>query len=180
MMQLTAEFNVKRIDVRKRSTFESLGFEGFVALGDAVVGGPMEARGLDSPGVYAIFAPPKYIPSFLTEDLKNVITPWTQEQLWSRWVEEAELAYIGCAGRTPTNRILRKRIGDFRKHGAGRISTSGPHKGGERIWQCKGWAQFTLAWLPTDPFPHPHNTEVAIGTAFLALTGVLPFANVRL
>jgi hypothetical protein len=60
------------------------------------------------------------------------------------------------------------------------ISASGPHKGGERLWQCSGWENFVSAWLPTGPYPEPHDWEVAIGERFLELTGALPFANVRI
>jgi len=80
---------------------------------------------------------------------------------------------------TPSSRTLHKRIGDL-EHGAGQISTSGPHKGGERLWQCIGWETFTLAWKQTGPYPEPHNVEVAIGQRFYVLAEELPFANVRL
>jgi len=91
-----------------------------------------------------------------------------------------ELIYIGCAGATTSSRSLHKRISDLLKHAAGQTSTSGPHKGGERLWQCVGWESFTLAWKGTGPYPEPHDLEVAIGRRFERLAGQLPFANVRL
>lgn len=132
------------------------------------------------PGVYAIFAPPDWRVTWRSDGLENVIAPWPPAHLTARWVEDVELVYIGCAGRTASSRILRKRIGDLLKHGAGKLSSSGPHKGGERVWQCAGWQQFVLAWKATGPYPEPHNLEVAIGLRFALLAGRLPFANERL
>jgi hypothetical protein len=40
--------------------------------------------------------------------------------------------------------------------------------------------QFVLAWKATEPYPEPHNLEVAIGLRFALLAGRLPFANERL
>lgn len=136
---------------------------------------------LDSPGVYAIFAPTDWTPSWTTRGrFANVISPWPLTRLRDRWVYDVELVYIGCAGATASSRKLSKRISDLLKHGAGQISTSGPHKGGERLWQCNGWEAFTLAWKSCGPYPQPHEIEVAIGRRFERLTGQLPFANVRL
>ncbi len=115
-----------------------------------------------------------------TSACPNVINPWSLDRLRDRWLEGIELIYIGCAGATASSRNLSKRLRDLLRHGAGLISTTGPHKGGERLWQCVGWESFELAWMPTDPYPEPHECEVAIGERFLELTGALPFANVRL
>ncbi|MGH2941410.1 MAG: hypothetical protein ACRDLN_01350 [Solirubrobacteraceae bacterium] len=132
-------------------------------------------------GVYAVFAPIGWSPNWKTRGrFPNVINPWSLAQLRGRWIDDVELIYIGCAGATASSRTLYKRIGDLLKHGAGQVSTNGPHKGGERVWQCIGWENFTLAWKTTDPYPKPHNLEVAIGRRFERLTGHLPFANVRL
>jgi hypothetical protein len=165
-----------------RQEFHAHGFAGFTPLKLAV-----RTRGLTDPdrlldacGVYAIFAPLNWSPRWRSGRLTNVITPWPVERLRDRWVEDVELVYIGCAGRTKSSRILRKRLEDLLKHGAGSITSSGPHKGGERIWQCVGWEKFTLAWRPTGPYPEPHNLEVAIGNRFVELTGSYPFANEQL
>jgi hypothetical protein len=156
-----------------------------VPLGDAVADRKAFLRkhedDLISAGVYAVFAPIDWTPTWKTRGRSaNVINPWSLAQLRTRWIEDVELVYIGCAGATSSSRTLHKRIGDLPKHGAGKITTSGPHKGGERLWQCIGWEDFTLAWKATDPYPAPHNLEVAIGQRFERLTGQLPFANVRL
>ena len=172
-------------DTRLERSFREQGFRGFVALGDAVADRRAflvaHAQDLVNPGVYAVFAPTDWIPTWNTDGpLANVINPWSLTQLRPRWIEDVELIYIGCAGATTSSRSLHKRISDLLKHAAGQTSTSGPHKGGERLWQCVGWESFKLAWKGTGPYPEPHDLEVAIGRRFERLAGQLPFANVRL
>jgi hypothetical protein len=172
-------------DPRWAQSFRAQGFNGFVPLGDAVASGlsllDRSRAELSNPGVYGVFCPLDWVPRWLAEKpLPNVIRPWTASQLGGRWIRGVELTYIGCACRTVSSRSLWKRLGDLLKHGSGRITKSGPHKGGERIWQCAEWETFTLAWRATEPYPQPRNLEVAIGTRFIKLTGALPFANVRL
>jgi hypothetical protein len=175
-----------RWDPRLQRSFRRQRFRGFVPLGDAVADRQAflikhEHDLLDSAGVYGVFASIDWTPKWKTRGrFSNVITPWPLAQLRERWVEDVELIYIGCAGATASSRKLSKRISDLLKHGAGQISTSGPHKGGERLWQCIGWEDFTLAWKAYGPYPEPHDLEVAIGQRFQHLTGQLPFANVRL
>lgn len=156
-----------------------------MTLGDAVAQRTELLRehggDLDSAGVYAVFAPIGWNPKWKTRGrFPNVIAPWSLKQLQQRWIADVELIYIGCAGATASSRKLSKRISDLLKHGGGRISSNGPHKGGERLWQCVGWENFTLAWRTCGPYPEPHELEVAIGQRFQRLTGQLPFANVRL
>lgn len=174
-----------RWDTRVERSFRRQRFRGFVSLGDAVADRPAflrkHADDLGSAGVYAVSAPLDWTPTWKTRGrFANVINPWPLGRLRERWIEDVELVYIGCAGATSSSRTLHKRIDDLLKHGGGKISASGPHKGGERLWQCIGWEVFTLAWKTCGPYPEPHDLEVAIGERFLRLTGQLPFANVRL
>ncbi len=170
-------------DPRQKNSFGERQFSGFLALGDLVANRTSflnEATELQHPGVYAVFAPRGWEPDFVTSGLNNVIRPWPEDRLRSRWIIGVDLVYVGCASATPSSRTLRKRLGDLLNHGAGLITASGPHKGGERLWQCVGWESFTLAWKATGPYPAPHDLEVAIRMRFAELAGGLPFANVRL
>jgi len=174
-----------RWDTRFERSFRRQDFQGFVSLGDAVADKQAflrkHADTLASAGVYAVFAPLDWTRAWKTRGrFANVINPWPLPLLRERWIEVVELVYIGCAGRTPSSRTLHKRLSDLLKHGGGNITASGPHKGGERLWQCAGWEDFTLAWKTSGPYPEPHDLEVAIGERFLRLTGQLPLANVRL
>jgi hypothetical protein len=129
-------------DTRRLDEFRRHGFTGFESLGPAVKDPQhflaTHAREFRQCGVYVIFAPLGWQPRWLTRGLENVINPWPAAKLNERWVEDVELIYVGCAGRTPSSRNLHKRIGDLLRHGAGRITDRGPHKGGERLWQCRG------------------------------------------
>jgi hypothetical protein len=174
-----------RWDARFARSFRRQRFRGFVPLSDAVANRTtflhQNEDELASAGVYAVFAPIAWTPKWKTRGrFTNVINPWSLARLGARWISDVELVYIGCAGATSSSRTLYERIDDLLKHGAGQTSTSGPHKGGERLWQCIGWETFTLAWKQTGPHPEPHNLEVAIGQRFNLLAGQLPFANVRL
>jgi hypothetical protein len=174
-----------RWDPRFERSFRRQRFRGFVPLGEAVADRQAflrkHADTLGSAGVYAVFPPLDWTLTLKTRgSFTNVISPWPRARLRDRWIEGVELVYIGCAGRTTSSRTLDKRINDLLKHGGGRINARGPHKGGERLWQCIGWEAFTLAWKACGPYPEPHDLEVAIGQRFERLTGQLPFANVRL
>ncbi len=166
-------------DTRWARAFRRRGFAGWTALGDAVEDRRKwladNQATLAAPGVYAMFAPPDWASRFKTTGLTNVIEPWSLAKLRARWIDDVELVYIGCAGRTPTSRSLAQRLDDLLRHGSGRITTRGPHKGGESLWQCHGWETFTLAWKQTGSYPEPHKLEVAIGERFVKLAGGLPF-----
>jgi len=171
-------------DTRRLDAFRQHGFAGFELLGPAVAEPQRFLTKHETDfrhcGVYVIFAPRSWEPRWLTQDLTNVIRQWAAAKLRERWVEGVELVYVGCAGRTASSRTLHKRIKDLLRHGAGRTTDRGPHKGGERLWQCRGWQQFRVAWKVTGGYPEPHCFEVAIGCRFAELAGKLPFANERL
>jgi len=174
-----------RWDTRFEQSLRRERFRGFVSLGDAVASRNAFLRNhadeFRSAGVFAVFAPLDWTPKWKTRGrFANVINPWPLGRLRERWIDDVELVYIGCAGATASSRSLHGRADDLLRHGGGGITASGPHKGGERLWQCLGWEVFKLAWKTTGPFPQPHTLEVAIGERFIRLTGQLPFANVRL
>lgn len=102
-------------DVRFERSFRRQRFCGFVLLGDAVADRHRFLRGhqqdLVSADVYAIFAPSDWAPTWKTRGpWANVINPWSLARLCARWVNAAELVYIGCAGATASSRTLHNRI----------------------------------------------------------------------
>jgi len=133
-------------------------------------------------GVYAATCPIGYKPKFINQDEAskhgNVIKPWSDEQLKDKWVRDVEVVYIGVAG-VSTPRSLRKRIRDLLRHGNGFAKKNGPHRGGEILWQLRGYKKFSLWILPTTCPPAPRNTEDRLINAFEDATGFLPFANRR-
>lgn len=102
---------------------------------------------LASCGVYAIIASEGYEPKFLSGDEVNkrgkrrVIDPKPIGELKRKWVEGAEALYIGCAGER-SRRHLRGRLRALNTHFEGRAGKTGPHRGGEIIWQLGGSEEF--------------------------------------
>lgn len=135
---------------------------------------------LNSCGVYSITVPNCYTPNFHNEKESlqngNVISPWSLFNLRNKWVDGVEIVYFGLAG-SKSHRSLRKRLSDLIRHGKGLTTERGPHKGGEILWQLKGYEEFSIWVKPTGNPPRPRETELELLNQFFAATGKLPFAN---
>jgi len=165
--------NIKQGDLAfaKKNGFQLLG-----ELSAMMQNGLPKHSWLDQPGVYLVTAAQTTPAFILPSDTKNVIRPWPVEKLASKWVNGTEVLYIGLAGsRSP--RSLRQRLRELLRHAKGKISTNGPHKGGEILWQVVGWERFFLWAKPTDPPPEPRTEELRLMHEFEALHGRLPFGN---
>lgn len=135
---------------------------------------------LNKSGIYSISTSGVYSPFFIsqeeTKNRKNVIRPWPEDKLREKWVNDSEIVYYGLAGhRSP--RSLWSRLTDLIRHGNGKTSERGPHKGGEILWQLGGVENFRLWILPTEGPPIPRQLEKGILVRFRELAGMLPFAN---
>ena len=135
---------------------------------------------LTESGVYSIVKPNDYKPAYFNqEEAKsngNVIHPWEVEKLSNKWVDDVDIFYYGLAGAN-SPRSLKSRLNDLIKHSMGFITDRGPHKGGEIIWQLKGYENFEVWILPTGNPPEPRNLEEKLIRQFYQITGKLPFAN---
>lgn len=125
-----------------------------------------------------------FLPLSETKKRKNVKCPWSLDKLYKKWVKGVEVIYFGCAGdreNLKTDRSLRKRLTDLINHANGRTTERGPHKGGEIIWQLKGYETFEVGYLPTEEPPEPRNLEKWLNCTFKSLKGGrLPFGNRRI
>lgn len=84
------------------------------------------------------------------------------------------MLYIGEAAVGQSRRRgLRKRLDEYRRHGAGNAA---PHQGGRFIWQLKDSDTLLVGWLPT-PNDDPAVVEARMLTDFVNAYGTLPFAN---
>jgi hypothetical protein len=81
-----------------------------------------------------------------------------------RWLPNEPILYIG-----KTDRPLRERVGEFRRHKCGDTS---PHAGGQvvKLLQCDLW----VYWAPAD---NPYDTEQKMISAFGQEAGQVPFAD---
>jgi hypothetical protein len=133
-------------------------------------------------GVYAVTVPEVYEVNFISRESalsnKNVINPWTIQQLRNKWISDVQIVYFGIAGDN-SDRTFCDRLGDLLNHASGKITSSGPHKGGEILWQLVGWKHFILWLLPTGPPPEPKQLEVDLLITFRKIKGKYPFANRR-
>lgn len=139
-----------------------------------------KSEDINNCGIYAISIAQTTKPNFKPgEECLNVISPWSIEDLESKWVRGSDVIYYGLAGRDRP-RSLRKRLNDLLRHAKGDITASGPHKGGEIIWQIEGFEKFNVWILSTADPPTPIILEKSILNLFKSHCGSLPFGNRRI
>ena len=177
------KIDLNKMDVGKTETLKKLGFTSIGLLGDLLGRGLPTNDELKSCGVYVITKPKKYKPYYFTEETAgehgNVIRPWGIDKLKLKWVLFCDVVYFGLAGRAKP-RSLKDRLEDLINHGNGNITNSGPHGGGEILWQLRDNELFEVWILPTGEPPEPRNLELQLNTRFKKLKGKLPFANRQL
>ncbi len=160
-----------------KSDLEALGFTGFTTIRELRKNLPKSGE-LNQRGIYAVVCSPTYKPTFIDPDKArencNVIIPWSLEKLQKKWVSGVEVLYFGKAGTDINHQSLRKRITELIRHSQGKTTKQGPHKGGELLWQLKGYEGFEVGLYPTD---EPDKEENRLINLFITKTGKIPFAN---
>lgn len=166
--------------VHKKEFLTDSGFINIGTIQELQKNGFPKIAELNSSGIYAITKSggdqPAYLTSYEAKINGNVIHPWEVEILSEKWVENADILYYGLAGAY-TPRTLKSRLTDLINHSKGLITDRGPHKGGEIIWQLKGYENFEIWILSTSNPPDPRNMEEKLLKQFYHTTGKLPFAN---
>lgn len=166
-------------DTTKISFLKKMKFKHIGSLGNIIEEGLPKITEINQCGLYSITIPYGYKVDFIPpEDCRdyNVINPWTISKLKDKWVNNVDIVYYGIAGKQ-SQRSLRQRLMDLIKHGSGKITDRGPHKGGEILWQLKQYEKLFLWILPTEGPPTPRNIENTILHTFNNKVGKLPFAN---
>ncbi|MFF2065907.1 hypothetical protein ACFVWZ_29610 [Streptomyces sp. NPDC058200] len=148
------------------------GFGGFVPFSDLPI--TEVPRG---GGIYAVVRASGAAPVFLATSTagwrKQRDPAVSVEELAAKWVDGAEVVYIGKADAGAAGgHGLRGRLTQYARHGLGGTS----HHGGRYIWQLTDNANLLIAWKTG---AHPRDAEKALIAEFEAIHGVLPFANLK-
>jgi hypothetical protein len=149
------------------------GFSGFVPFSK------LHEHGVPSDaGVYVVMRPhlsdPKFLPRSPAGHFKGRDPSVSCDALADAWVDEATLLYVGKATMGKSGRRgLRKRLDEYRRHGAGEAVG---HWGGRYVWQLADSDSLLVGWRPT-PDRDPGEAEAELIAEFIGVYGKRPFAN---
>lgn len=146
-------------------------FQGFVPFADLP-----SSDVPTGPGVYVVtrpsVTPPEFLPTSPAGHFRGKDPSVAVTELQSCWVPEEPVVYIGkAAAGASGKRGLRKRLDEYRRHGAGRPIG---HWGGRMIWQLADSADLLVAWRLEE---NARELEKAMIAEFVSVYGKRPFAN---
>jgi hypothetical protein len=151
---------------------EAVGFEGFVPL--AALG---RSEAPKNPGIYIVLregqAQAEFLPRSIAGHFKGVDSTVERAVLEAAWIPDTSVLYIGKARWGIKRDGLRRRLSQYRRHGAGRAVG---HRGGEYIWQVAGSEAFLVCWKVVDD-EAVDQFEADLIDAFEFEHGRWPFAN---
>jgi hypothetical protein len=164
------KMNIDDLDTIKKS-----GFEGFKKISELKVNSTLIPK---VKGVYLLLRPDsrkvEFIEigtgGFFKDKNPNVAT----SELINRWVEDAQIIYIGKAGGANRDATLNSRLKQYLNFGQ---EKKVGHWGGRYIWQIKNIDDYIICWkeLPDD---EPRDIEIDLLEMFKERFFRLPYANI--
>lgn len=162
----------------ERQFLISLGFEGFISMGELMEGAKSVIPA--QMGVYVVLRESNATPKFLAEGtggfFKSKNPNVSIDELKANWVEDTSIVYIGKAGSIGSTANLRTRLGQYLRFGEG---ANVGHWGGRYIWQLEDSRDLLVCWKPLYS-EDPRSVEQQMIIEFKALhSGRRPFANLN-
>jgi len=157
-------------------TLEREGFGGFLTIGQLYRSDCLEVP--DEPGVYVVLARGEAPHGFRS---RSTAPPWrgqdptlSAEGLAARWIQDAELLYVGRAPGPGVRNRLRQRIKRFLRFGHGRVVA---HWSGRVIWQLEESSRLEVAWRTCGDAEEAARLEAEVLSRFERQHGAAPYAN---
>lgn len=155
-----------------RPGLTNIGFEGFIPLATLPTNAAPKL-----PGIYVVLRKSRSEPIFLARSIagffKGADSTVDRVVLEAAWTRGAAVLYIGKATWGSKRDGIRRRLSQYRRHGAGRPVG---HRGGEYIWQLEDSADLIVCWMVLDD-EIVSDVESAFIDDFEARHGRWPFAN---
>lgn len=155
-----------------RIGLEAAGFEGFLHLASLP-----NAAVPKLPGVYVVLREGTPLPTFLERSVaghfKGIDSTVDRVTLEAAWVDGTPVLYVGKARWGTKQDGLRRRLSQYRRHGAGKAVG---HRGGEYIWQLEEHSTLLVGWK-TVPDGEVDQLEADLIDDFETHHGRWPFAN---
>jgi hypothetical protein len=154
-----------------REKLEGLAFVGWCSFGE--LPSIFQTIPIAAGGVYVVYRPNLTAPTFLD---RNPGGTWRGDPtvdvtvLEAKWVDEAQVLYIGKANP----RQLRRRLRTYHSYGSG---GPGRHAGGRYVWQLDDAWDCLVAYRVTRASEVPREIERAMIGALASDYGNLPFGN---
>jgi hypothetical protein len=154
-----------------RKALESAGFVGWMTWSKLRLSDYSPIPAL--PGAYVVYRPTAASPTFVHPSpagwFKGEDPTVPETRLWTEWVEDARVVYIGKAD------ILRRRLTQFGQFGGGEPVR---HRGGRLIWQLADADNLVVAWHEITWAEAARDYERRLLSAFAKQhDGRRPFAN---